>query len=592
MGVSTRVATPQPDRSSHRRAGVFVLCCVLPLAAAPPPELPGEEITEEYIQLMVPQDSVEAKAPETSPKSSTWFDRAMKTWEAPKLAQQLAQDPTNVPMGKGAVFVPTFTEGDLEPDVEIIDSLGNVVAYGKSGRRFSMLPGTYFVMLGSGTHRQLIVREVRIEEGKTVPLIPDWAGLSIDVVNRNSVPFPGEYELVRMDKFDPYGRGFGPDPDLGEEARTWILKPGLYKIFSVGASYNTLNNFVTVQLLPGRHASFLLVEDEADFSIVSGGIVEEGIEKTLARNWQYGLDVGGSLLFNAIVDRYTKDRESNSSNLDLLLSTWLRYEKDPFDWNTRLRIDEGLSVGDLKLTQLRSTKDDVRLTSLFIWRFIRWLGLYGRFETEVDVFPKREEREEDQLDFVVVDKQDRIIVRDSLSSSRQIEAPFSPLKVELGVGANTDIVDTRYLETKFRAGFGYSFEHARDKFKTISISDIDTTGPTWPRDSSGARQSAILQKLGNATTHEAGPEAALDFNARIGRWALARAEMKLFAPLAPQFRLLKPDINLETTLSWRLSRALTLDYEYEFAWERPAEEELKVHRQEHTVRLRYSYTSR
>ncbi|MBD3240270.1 MAG: DUF3078 domain-containing protein, partial [Chitinivibrionales bacterium] len=444
-------------------AGLAAVLHALVCWGAPPPDIPGEEISEEFLRQIVPRDTVERRAPPTDTSSSTWLDDAMKSWNAPSLAEQIGEDQSFISLGKGAVFVPRFTEAALEPDVEIVDSSGEVMARGKPGRSFSLLPGTYSVLLGSGSHQQQIVHDVRIEEGKLEVLVPDWAGLSVEVVNRDNLLFAGDYELVRIDEFEPYGRGRGADPDLGEEAPTWVLEPGIYKLFSVGESYNTLSNFITVRLLAGRLTPIVLVIDEESLKIQGGGIVQPNVEQRRQRIWNYGLDLGGSVLFSAEIDRLKTDAEraSNSSTIALLLNGTIRYNKQPWDWQTSLRLEEGLTITDFEFSRIENSADDLRLRSLFIWRLLSRIGPYARAEVQTSLFPTHERLDDDDDYFVVLNEGATDWRIDSSASSLESEASFSPFIIESGIGANMDIFSTRVVESKFRIGFGYSFTSVR-----------------------------------------------------------------------------------------------------------------------------------
>ena len=159
---------------------------------------------------------------------------------------------------------------------------------GYPGRTFSVEPGAYTVVLGSGAHEQRIVRKVTVEEGRTVPIMPDWAGLAVETVDSLGVSFRGQYELMRIDEFESYGQGYGANPELGEVVKTWIVKPGIYKILGVGQSYNSLTGFVTVRLVPGEFCRFLLVQDSTDYRILGGGTVDVTPQSKLASPWKYG----------------------------------------------------------------------------------------------------------------------------------------------------------------------------------------------------------------------------------------------------------------------------------------------------------------
>jgi len=419
--------------------------------------------------------------------------------------------------------------------------------------------------------------------------VPDWAGLSIDVSDENNIQFRGEYELVRIDEFEPFGRGFGADPDLGETPKTWILKPGLYKIVSVGESYNTLRNFVTVQLLPGQFVRLLLIESEPDYRIQGGGIVDVRINRALARNWKYGVDIGGSALFNATIDRRDRDESVNSTTIALLLKMWLRFEKKPVDWLTSLRFDEGLTLPQFDFSRIENTIDDLRQTSLFVWRFLPWFGPYGRFEAETDLFPKQVRRGQNEQSFYIIDGSGRNIDIDT-TDSWQTEDAFSPYRLEAGVGANIDIVDTRPFNARSRAGFGYSFDGFRNRYRNAAVTDVDSA--TRAADSAVVSASRILERVGTVNTHQYGPEVALNMEVRIGKFALATGEIKVFAPIAPELRLLRPDLDIRTLVSWRLSQAITLDYEWNYSLLQPENPDLKTDLMEHRVLVRYSFRSR
>jgi len=575
------------------RPGVALWAAILGVCAhaAPPPDIPGEDISGAYMEQVVPPDTLAQRAPAFSMYSPNWLGEAERSWDAPPLAVQMGADDVQLPMGKGAVFVPRFTDAALEPEIEVLEMDGLVAGRGKPGSAIPLLPGTYSVVLGSGAHHQQMVRQVEVREGKAQPVLPDWAGLTVDVVNQDNQPFAGDYELVRLDEFDPYGRGLGADPDLGEKPLTWVLRPGVYKIFSVGESYNTLRNFITVRLLPGYLSRILLVIDEEDLKIVGGGIVQQAMERVGDKHWSVGVDVGGSILFNAEIDRRNEtDRGTNSSTIALLLNGWLRWDRKPYDWSSSLRLDEGFTIPDFDFEQIENSVDDARLRSLFLWRVLPLLGPYGRVEVRTSVFAEYLRQTESQKYFMAVDESGALLALDSAASFRT-EAAFSPFTTEAGLGANVDIIDVRYLEAKFRTGFGYSFTSVRDNYVTITAAELDTAQLDSATEAV-VTQSVLLRRLGSAATHEAGPEAALTLNLRLGNWAMVRAEARLFAPVAPELRFNRPDFDLETTLSWRLTRWLTFDYELVYILKQPEDENLRQDLVRHGVRIRYSLRTR
>lgn len=550
-----------------------------------PSELPGEEITQEYLKWAVPEDTARKQIDTLAKASPAWYDKAAKTWNAPALMVQLSSDRTNVPLGMGGIFVPRFTESGNEPNIEITDSSGHSIVSGEPGRTYCVEPGKYQVMLGSGSHRQRIVRTIDVQESRTTPVPPDWSGLAIETIDSTSTPFKGEYELVRIDKFEPYGRGFGADPNLGESIKTWILKPGTYKILGRGESFNTLRNFVTVRLIPGELTKFLLLQRPDNFSILGGGTVDLTSGTSLTSFWKYGANIGGNIQFSGENDRKFKQQQPVSSILSLRSGLWLTYNNSPYEWESTIRLDEGFNLSDFDISSLTTGADDFRITSLFIWRFLPWFGPYGRTELRTNLLPRRISLDNSSKNKVFITTDSAF---DS-SGTFQTSPSFSPLTLEIGGGANVDAVSTHYFELKLRAGAASSFNNFPFRY---SSDEIDFTKLTDTNLISRVNKSLILKSEKATRIFEFGPQASITGNLRIGRVGIAEAELKIFAPVAPEMRFTRPDFDFSSTLSWRLTSSITLDYDYSYQLTQPKQVSAQVNRSVHTIWLRFSYSSR
>ena len=187
---------------------MFFIISVLAAAvyAELPPELPGEELTQQHFDSAVRRGGAAQTAPEHTsgadvrqPSSASWLEAAMVTWYAPTLDAQMAADDIIIPFGKGGVFVPRYTETNSEPDFEVYDLENNHVGAARTGTTIALVPGNYDVTLGSGSQQQRIVKRVTVTEGRTTPVVPDWSGLIVEVVDEQGVSLRGEYELVRID---------------------------------------------------------------------------------------------------------------------------------------------------------------------------------------------------------------------------------------------------------------------------------------------------------------------------------------------------------------------------------------------------------
>src|SRR3989339_297410 len=511
-------------RCSRLLPAVFILAsaCVF---ASQPPDLPGDDISGEYLQRLLPPDSISVKEPPSASKTpATWLQEAEKTWEAPSLAQQIASDNTNIPVGKGAIFIPRLSELGLEPAVEILDSAGTVVGEGNTGRNYAVLPGRYYVIHGSGSQHQRLVHTVDVTEGRSMPIVPGWAGLSINVVDENGIAFRGEYELTPVDSFAPFGRSYGPDPSLGEETKTWILKPGLYKIM--------------------------------------------------------GPD----------------ENNTTTSTIAVLLNSWFRYEKPPYNWSTSLKLDEGFALSEISLTNPGKTViepniDEPRLTSLFIWRVLSWFGPYGRFEATSTIFPKRvfPDQINNKPFFYLLNDNGYRDQYDTISAPREREPSFSPTELTGSVGANMDLVKVRYVDARLRTGFAYEFIHTRKYYEIVDVSTIPAA--VRQSDSLQISRSTVLMPISAMTENAIGPEAAAVLDVRVGGRATAKSEVRLFLPIVPAKNRGMPKLDIISILSWQISRVVTLDYQYTYSF---CDIQVlgKKKESEHRLILRYSYTSR
>lgn len=563
--------------------------------AEPPPDLPGVEISHDYLNSVVPKDTVK-NAAESKPSGSglPWLDKAQKSWDAPSLAEQMSAGEASVPIGKGGVFVPRFSAATNEPDVNILDSAGRTVASGNTGRVFSLEPGSYRVILGSGAHNQRIVRPVTVEEGKTVPIIPDWAGLTVETIDSLAIPFRGEYELVRIDEFETYGRGLGINPELGQAVKTWILNPGVYKLLGVGQGYNSLINFITVRLLPGELCKLLLVQDSTTFRILGGGTVDVTPSSKITSHWKYGANVGGNINFNSEIDRVAKDTIINTL-FGLLSTLWLTYQHQPYEWQTRIRLNEGFNFSGVNVGNLLMNADDFVLTSLFIWRFLSWLGPYGSAEIHTSFLPQRFIRDENSSFFGLLDDNASFVnTSTSFNSSRSftLQPSFSPLLLDISVGVNADALKFSFLETKLRGGFGTHYSYLPRHYQIVDTSTVSDwqTLPDTVR--AMLRKSVILLPEEAVSDFGLGPQASISGMLRIGRFITADGELQIFAPIAPVQRLLRPDFDLLANINWRLSNWITLDYTYTFLLQQPENVAARLDKSTHGVWLRFSYSSR
>jgi hypothetical protein len=571
--------------------------------AAPPPAVPGEDITGSYNTLARLRDTSILAPPPASPHSPLWLENGMKTWDAPPLTQQIDEDENGVPVGKGAVFIPRLSDASLEPTIQINSPDGKLAQWGETGKKYALLPGDYTVVAGSGSANQRIVKKVTVEEGKTVPVMPDWCGLTVDVVDESNVPFRGPYELARSDEFEAYGRSYGRDVTLGERIKTWILKPGLYKIFTAGGGYNTMTNFITVRLVPGEFVRVIAIENQKDLKVIGGGVVNFGaLSARRKSNWNHNLNIGGSITFNSTSDKVTPSNSNNNTNISFLTLFDLIYKKGSKDWETNIFWNEEFNVSDVSFSAINYTGDEFLLNSLWIWRIIfPWFGPYIRTKLQMEIFPEYKQFDNNDVNhsFVILRPDSSLEAVDKNSKSQRIKPAFSPVTFEAGIGTNIDVLSWDDYEAKVRVGIGYS---QTNQWSQLALRDssaaVDTTKLSQAEaarlDSALSKTHIILQQVNDIVSKSYGPEFGLALNLRPGNWGIARGDFKMIIPIDPLIKkhVITPDFDINSTISWSLTRSITLDYIFQYQLIQPVEQDARVEVASHKIFLRFSFNSR
>jgi hypothetical protein len=278
--------------------------------------------------------------------------------------------------------------------------------------------------------------------------------------------------------------------------------------------------------------------------------------------------------------------------MSLRSNLWVTYDKEPYEWSSYLRLDQGFNLSERKFTDISSGADDFRISSLFIWRFLSWFGPYGRVEMTTNLLPRRIRRD-DFSEFCILNKDSSIDLNSfDSTSSITIGPSFSPFILEGGAGTNLDLLSTSFIDLKFRAGVGASYSKFSNNYRSINMESTDTAKIDESINFNRLKNSLILAPENKTSVFEFGPQTSINTNIRIGKLGTAGAELKVFAPVAPELRFTRPDFELITTLSWHLTRTITLDYDYNYQLKQPDDKDAQIEKSIHRIWLRFSYTSR
>lgn len=464
-------------------------------------------------------------------------------WTEPSPEAQLARDRTEIPLGKGAIFVPSITGPLNEPPVILVD--GDEVVDVPTGERVLVDPGQYVIIVSSGSPGQGVGTAVEVTEGATTVVPVTWGALRIEVVDDRRVPHRGGYEIIRADTREPYGTGFGADTLQGEALLTWFLPPGVYRIVRQGSNYRALRDFATVYVPEGGFVRYRLVLDPDTGEFQGSGVLlpdEFGSPQDRKSRWFTSLVIGavGSVAQQRNVIGVNNQLTAAGS---LFVDGQLAYNVNKHSVSTLLQIEEGASQirpqeGDP--LPLVKTRDRLRLDALYAYYAKPWIGPYVRATGESQAF---------RTDVLVTE--DTTLARTFADGSTEVEFvpanetffvadPWRPSLFREGAGLNTRFVNSRWVTLNLRLGLGLR----QNRY-----------GGAWVIEDL-ARTSEIEYRQVDSFDQE-GLESTVIATARLPGWAVYATDVELFADFQDFER---PSVEWRNTFTLRLTRNLSVNY--------------------------------
>jgi hypothetical protein len=522
----------------------------LPARAVQIGDLPGEDIS-----------ASEVRQSEANAKIAAPQERRASNWLSPSVEEQLARDRVLIPLGKGAVFVPTYSEPRREPEISIFTLAGKPVRNGQTGERILLDSGSYVVHLGSGTLVQQIRVNVTVEEGHTTVIPADWGGLIVETLLPEGDYIDGQYEVIRMEKWLNYGKGHGLKEERLQDIKTWLLPPGLYRISKPGEGYNSLRNYITVQINPGELSQVELIYDkEISGDVVAGGLKSLNTRLKVGKNWSYGLRAGG----NVNLTRKTDD--ANVRNEGMQVFSDLRL-KAIFDNTQYLGTSEILLQDNFSKERGRRfnvTSDLAQFRTTWIRRLNNWLGPYIRGTVDTHIFSRKADK-----DTVFVqsgtDTAGAPVFKQDTTGDFTISPNFDPTNLGEGVGVNVEFISKYYLEATTQMGLA-----ARQTLVDESyVADQDGN------------------YLRSENSYEIGGEATLNATLRLGSQMALDLRVELFAPNAAPSRLRLDDLTAD--FRFFLSRNLEVGYLYQVQETRKAAKNRFPSSHSLSLRLSFNY---
>jgi len=480
-----------------------------------------------------------------------------RTWNAPPPQVQIDREGKDDIKGLGRLFLPVMTTPDLEPVFIVSTMTDSIIRISKMGTSLWLRPGKYKVAFGSGTLDQVIRKTVEIRAEDTTILEPDWSCLVVRIIDETRNSIREAYEIYSIPDNEYFGVGYGADEQLGEQLQTWILKPGLYKIIKLGEHVNTYKNFTTVRLLPGELTRYTIVVNSDTKDFIGAGILDIVKKKIKAANWSYFSTLYGSYTLNSSNDVTTKKQETSMIFVAQFDYNVL-YNSTHHFFSSRGLIEEGWNM-QKKQINFRSNLDRMQLKNIYIFYFIKPLGLYGRLFCETNLVNKMTYYDTPHK-IIKVDQNDNILEERENVRKLELSPAFSPIELKEGIGINLMFLKSLRYNLNIRAGMGWYQIFNRDLFTQTSDSTF---------------------KL-KESSYSKGPEISLIGSARISRNMLLSCELEVFYPDGSK----RFDYEFENILNLKLSKNVSLDYTLRFRNKRSLSDYLLT---DHIVLLRYSF---
>lgn len=484
------------------------------------------------------------------------------TWDAPTPAQQLAADPTLIPPAQGAVFVPAITDPRLEPPYLVMqgDRILQTVAV---GRRAVLDPGVYEIRLGSGPPEQRLKRRVLVKEGRTTVVPATWAAVVVQVVDERFTPFRGSYEILQMPERLSMGVGLGADVELGDEVRTWILKPGRYMLIRAGENFQARRDFFTFRVGPGEQIDLTLVIDREDGSFMGAGEIE--LPDRVARNKDLRLNLvlGGDAEANRRSD-VVGFRSGFGFTLGGFVDFLLQYKPPKHFVYTRLKLEE--KQVKLPGEPFQKDLDELKFDAVYVYRVVPWFGPYARVGAQTALFSGTVNFD-DPTEVVQVDRDD--VPLRSLGTHKgkfELSRPLAPSELKGGAGLGFIVVASNWFDANIRVGFGGRMLFTRG---LLTARPSDTKG--------------VYNVLRRDDARQYGIEATVVASLRISRWVLATTELELLEPVHDWAH---PIVDWESNVGLRLASFVSFNYIFKLLQDRDQSDHLQT---EHRLLLRFSW---
>lgn len=378
-------------------------------------------------------------------------EEQLRTWFNDHPRVQIDREAKRDIVGMGRIFLPAMTNPENEPFYFVSDQYDNIIETTPMGSSTFLRPGNYFIKVGSGSEDQMITQEISIERGQTKILEPDWSTLRVRIIDEARNSYDSRFEIFDNKTAESYGIGFGVREELGEQVKTWILRPGRYKVILNGEPFNTYRDFTTVDLVEGELRNLTIVVDSVTGNMLGAGLLDVIQYKDGTRNWKLSSTIHANANISSD-NSADKDNPSTRILVTTQLDNRVYYDLFPYYFSSRNIIDFGITKDDDFDTRI--SVDSFKLRNTFVYYLLRFAGVYSRLDLETHLFPERHFFS-DPRKILIKDSEGETLKKFYDKDKLTIRPSFYPMNFKEGAGLNIRLFNTARANLNLRTGVGF-----------------------------------------------------------------------------------------------------------------------------------------
>lgn len=355
------------------------------------------------------------------------------------VSDQILLDITPVPVGMGALFVPTLTSSSKEAPVLVFRG-DDRAAISETGTRIILPPGEYRVVTGQGPMELRPSTTVRVSDSGTAAVEPFFGAIRIQSIDSNSGrPISTSWALDVEDREVAQG-STDAEGDL-DASETIFVRPGVVKL----RLPNTKTE-LELRVAAGELVDYRVVMEDRRF--LRGEYATSPLEYTESW-WRLRWTVGADLALN-----YSRNRLSSFNGEYLQLGVFSDAEFGIDHQNhlavVNFTIDEswlGLSGQHGASVPVRKLVDEAKASLMYNYRIGRIFGPYARVSAQTSLFETRFYAEQE----TTIERGEQTATLGAGGELALMEG-FSPLYLQQGGGLSLTVVDNEILNIGARGG--------------------------------------------------------------------------------------------------------------------------------------------